>query len=524
MADQPFSRKNLVEIGEELGKVDVESLKFLCKDVLPRRSIQKMDRATQIFISLLEKGKLKPDDGDFLLQCLYYMKKHNIIKKLGYRCEDIEKNIKEKKYKVTPYRAMLFELSEDLDKDEIETIKFSMKEKYSMKKNQMDRLRSGLNIMDTLETDGHIDETNVKDLENFILQVLGRDDLKKYFDEYFGVTAPIPVETEPINVTQGQKTHGFLTSSSSQAPRVPIGHTNVDVSMHGARIHTVPLESRQPIEDAPDTNIMTNDIPSYKMTADPRGFCIIINNENFIDENKNRRGSDKDVERLIRTFTNRKFLVQRYDDLRANDITSILKEFSTRDHTMYDALVVCILSHGDINTIQGTDSIHVQIGKLTALFRSSECKSLTGKPKLFFIQACQGQEKNKVTVPSGTQQDSVETDIKIDESQTPTPPIPGEPDFLLGFACVPGYVSYRRRSTGSIYIEKLTNAIDRFADRCDLSTILLQVNHDVSDEKLEIPVEISAQGSIAGQQPSQQVNRFIACSAPLNALRRQLFL
>ncbi|KAJ8320078.1 hypothetical protein KUTeg_001665 [Tegillarca granosa] len=334
MADQPFSRKNLVEIGEELGKVDVESLKFLCKDVLPRRSIQKMDRATQIFISLLEKGKLKPDDGDFLLQCLYYMKKHNIIKKLGYRCEDIEKNIKEKKYKVTPYRAMLFELSEDLDTDEIETIKFSIKEKYSMKKNQMDRLRSGLNIMDTLETDGHIDETNVKDLENFILQVLGRDDLKKYFDEYF--------------------------ASSSQAPRVPIGHTNVDVSM--------------------------------------------------------------------------------------------------------------------------------------------------------------------LTVPSGTQQDSVETDIKIDESQTPTPPIPGEPDFLLGFACVPGYVSYRRRSTGSIYIEKLTNAIDRFADRCDLSTILLQVNHDVSDEKLEIPVEISAQGSIAGQQPSQQVNRFIACSAPLNALRRQLFL
>ena len=43
--------------------------------------------------------------------------------------------------------------------------------------------------------------------------------------------------------------------------------------------------------------------------------------------------------------------------------------------------------------------------------------------------------------------------------------IPNEADFLVGYASVPGYVSYRSRSTGSWYITTLTNALNRYAAR-----------------------------------------------------------
>ena len=41
--------------------------------------------------------------------------------------------------------------------------------------------------------------------------------------------------------------------------------------------------------------------------------------------------------------------------------------------------------------------------------------------------------------------------------------IPDEADFLLGYATVPGYVSYRSRSQGSWYINKLSQNLDKYA-------------------------------------------------------------
>ena len=43
--------------------------------------------------------------------------------------------------------------------------------------------------------------------------------------------------------------------------------------------------------------------------------------------------------------------------------------------------------------------------------------------------------------------------------------IPNEADFLLGYATVPGFVSYRSRSRGSWYITKLTEVLNKHAHR-----------------------------------------------------------
>lgn len=41
--------------------------------------------------------------------------------------------------------------------------------------------------------------------------------------------------------------------------------------------------------------------------------------------------------------------------------------------------------------------------------------------------------------------------------------IPDESDFLLGYATVPGYVSYRSRSQGSFYINILAEKLKKYA-------------------------------------------------------------
>ena len=69
-----------------------------------------------------------------------------------------------------------------------------------------------------------------------------------------------------------------------------------------------------------------------------------------------------------------------------------LKEVSFRDHSAYDAFILVILSHGNNDGIYGIDGTKgfVSLEDITALFDSTKCQSLSGKPKMFFIQACQG--------------------------------------------------------------------------------------------------------------------------------------
>ena len=42
--------------------------------------------------------------------------------------------------------------------------------------------------------------------------------------------------------------------------------------------------------------------------------------------------------------------------------------------------------------------------------------------------------------------------------------IPDESDFLLGYATVFGYVSYRSKKRGSFYIKSLTENLNKFSD------------------------------------------------------------
>jgi len=54
--------------------------------------------------------------------------------------------------------------------------------------------------------------------------------------------------------------------------------------------------------------------------------------------------------------------------------------------------VLVLLTHGSKGAIFGTDGEKVPIEDITTLFDGNHCQHLQNKPKLFFIQACQGRE------------------------------------------------------------------------------------------------------------------------------------
>lgn len=86
------------------------------------------------------------------------------------------------------------------------------------------------------------------------------------------------------------------------------------------------------------------------------------------------------------------FDVRVYNNKTCQEISYILGEIQQIDHKDNGALVVCTLSHGDMNVVSGACGQDLLINSMTSLFRADNCPSLAGKPKFFIFQACQGKD------------------------------------------------------------------------------------------------------------------------------------
>ena len=130
------------------------------------------------------------------------------------------------------------------------------------------------------------------------------------------------------------------------------------------------------------------------MMSNPRGIALIINNEVFSPsaDLKDRQGSEKDVEALERMFKALYFEVNIERNLGKEKILQVLDKLAKSDHTAYDCFVLCLMSHGQEGLFYGSDGQAVPFDTVCDLFSNSNCRTLRGKPKLMFIQACRGTE------------------------------------------------------------------------------------------------------------------------------------
>ena len=132
----------------------------------------------------------------------------------------------------------------------------------------------------------------------------------------------------------------------------------------------------------------------YPMTSIPRGIALIINIEVFPPsyELKDRHGSEKDVEALEMLFKALSFEVIIERNLEKEEILQVLDDVANVNHTAYNCFVLCLMSHGKEELFYCSDGKTVPFEIIYDLFSSSSCRTLKGKPKLIFIQACRGTE------------------------------------------------------------------------------------------------------------------------------------
>ncbi|CAL8240830.1 unnamed protein product [Gadus morhua 'NCC'] len=224
------------------------------------------------------------------------------------------------------------------------------------------------------------------------------------------------------------------------------------------------------------------------MSGPQRGYCLIVNNFKFSCSSpklRNRTGTVKDAERLRRVFTWLGFQVEVVQDATSAKMLSSMEKLASRDHIGMDCVACVILSHGLEGGVYGVDGGVVG-------WRSSN-----GKPKLFFIQACQGTEEVKA-VPSRAD-GPVNPEV---HAQTNGPSSPGDfcsdavvasellpstPDFLTAMATTPSHVSVRLEEEGYWFIQSLCkNLVQLLPQGKDLVSILMKVYHDVMQRSKRI--------------------------------------
>ncbi|KFM82848.1 Caspase-1, partial [Stegodyphus mimosarum] len=217
------------------------------------------------------------------------------------------------------------------------------------------------------------------------------------------------------------------------------------------------------------------DSPDYCMDFPKRGKCYIFNHKNFEPQTglNVRNGTDADATRLYCRFRELGFDVSLFTNLKSRDVLKELQKVAKEDHSKNSCFVCCVLSHGESGILYGSDGKY-ETERIFAPFRGDVCPTLTGKPKIFFIQACQGDKLDHGV--------SMKCQIATDSSsiQEETYRIPTHADFLIVYSTVSGFYSWRNTTNGSWFIQALCAALQDHAKDMDLLGLLTIVNRKVA--------------------------------------------
>ncbi|NXW82950.1 CASP8 protein, partial [Alopecoenas beccarii] len=454
-------RPRLLALSEELDGAELAALKFLSLEHVPMRKLEGVRRAQDLLEVLQEKGLLEAGNLSFLRELLYHIHRMDLLAaQLGCSREEMDRELRiPGRAQVSPYRYLLFQLSEDITKDELNSFKFLLGQE--LPKCKLNPKTTMLDLFIEMEKKRILAEDNLSILKRLCAEI--NVSLLKRIEEY------------ELNVVGKIKQNGLFPVVTLEATsRYHTGLIMLFSEVTGAILFTDHLSFEQ--------------LEAYKMTSRPRGVCLILNNHSFakareavpeLRDMKDRNGTHMDAEALRRVFSKLHFIIAEHRDLTAEEIRGIVNSLRCEDHKDRDCFVCCVLSHGKKGIIYGVDGQEVPIQELTMSFTGRNCPSLAGKPKVFFVQACQGdacQRGVTIETDSAEQDSSVETDARFQLEC-----IPAEADFLLGMATLQDYVSYRNPRQGTWYIQALCQHLEYSCPRGeDILTILTAVNQEVS--------------------------------------------
>ncbi|XP_048116697.1 caspase-2 isoform X1 [Alosa alosa] len=203
---------------------------------------------------------------------------------------------------------------------------------------------------------------------------------------------------------------------------------------------------------------------AYRMQSSPRGLALVLSNVTFdpsVSDFETRRGGEVDEEVLTKLFEELNFRVDIRKDLTA------------------------------------------QLDWVFEAFNNAHCPQLQNKPKMFFIQACRGEEMDngvdqldgsERTQSPGCEQRDAGRDEESErqnrereerERERLRIKLPQRSDMICGFATLKGWGTAAMRNTkkGSWYIQELNTTIRQSARDTHLSDIMVQVNGRIKERE-----------------------------------------
>uniref|UniRef100_S4RJU5 Caspase-8 n=1 Tax=Petromyzon marinus TaxID=7757 RepID=S4RJU5_PETMA len=517
-------RKVLTAINGELVQRDLQGLRFLCKDMISSSLLENAS-ALQIFDLLEKRDKLSKNDTTLLAELLYHLQRKDLLKKFN-----LAENLQQERGYISDFRLLLYTLANNLTITNYQELVFY----FAIPRSRSPDNTCAFELFVELEKRATICSENVLKLKEGLESLL-RNDLVKRIDKYthrhrklhhvqnhmhHSHKPPLDehcalIVKQNIEIVKKEKIIWFKAPSSGYE-----GEESSRMSQDAVRegpqdliIHQVSPPAQRDHMDDPTT--FSTDLPAYPVKNNPRGICLIINNEEFSSDFKTspklkkREGTHIDAEKLEKVFKYLGFKILLHNNLTVGQMIETLMSCSKMNHKNHDVFVCCILTHGEINCVFGSDGKSLLITEVTSYFNGSACKSLLGKPKLFFIQACQGHEKQSECHLAA------DADIDADGPVSPISySIPDEADILLGMATVSGYLSFRHRREGSWYIQTLCNLLEQKCNgQNDILAILTDVNRVVAEKTARMKNPYTHKRESTKQMPQ-----------PKFSLRMKLFL
>ncbi|XP_054858193.1 caspase-2 isoform X2 [Eublepharis macularius] len=212
---------------------------------------------------------------------------------------------------------------------------------------------------------------------------------------------------------------------------------------------------------------------AYRLISRPRGLALILSNVHFRGEKDLEFRSGGDV-----------------------DHASLQKLFEYLGYQVF-------VRHNQT----------AQLQEIFRLFDNANCPGLQNKPKMFFIQACRGDETDRGVdqIDGSERADSPgceESDAQMKES--PKLRLPTCSDMICGYACLKGTAAMRNTKRGSWYVEALTSVFAEDSRNMHVADMLVKVNRLIKHRE--------------GYAPGTEFHRCKEMSEYCSTLCRDLYL
>lgn len=211
--------------------------------------------------------------------------------------------------------------------------------------------------------------------------------------------------------------------------------------------------------------------------------CKWVNSSQVVSK---RDGAKHDAARLYKSMTRLGFEVTVFRNMTKTNAQALLGLLQSMNLTHIDVFGMAISSHGSDDNVIYLKDTHTDVNFFVEPIKSN--KYLTRKPKLFFVNACRGNEFGKT--------------VKLVAQSTAQPKRwPYDADCLIHFSSIEKTFSLRNTKTGSFFIVALCDVLDtlKAGENRDIHEILAAVNRKVASmdpqyinsdntEVLQIPI------------------------------------